>query len=87
VRAGVDAPLELDDPRMQVGQFPEGVGSLLRGGSSLRPIDGPDGAMGSRGDLAECGAEAGRIVRNIAAPLDGSGMNWGLGSTDWLGSC
>jgi hypothetical protein len=73
---------------MQIGQFPEGLGGLLRGGSPPGgAIDGPDRTMGPRGDFAECGAEDGRIVRNIAAPLDGSGMDRDLDSSDWFGSC
>jgi hypothetical protein len=65
---GLKAPLKLGDSRVQLDQFPLGVDRrALRLGRA-------DGTVRSRRQLAESGAEAGRIVADIAVRL--AAMLW-----------
>jgi hypothetical protein len=58
---GLKAPLKLDDPRVQFDQLLLGMGRrALRLGRT-------DGSVGPRRELAEGGAEAGRIMADLAS--------------------
>src|SRR5262249_27563409 len=77
---GVEATLELDDPRVQLGQLAEGVAGRRCGGSPTGwGIERADRAMGPCGDFAERGAEAGRVKPDVATPFDDRDSKRGLG--------
>jgi len=81
-RLVVDTPLELYDPRVQLGQLPGGVrGELPYGSRAGSPALGrTDRAVGAHGQLAEYGTEAGRITEDFLGHLVARGQGSGPAS-------